>query len=205
MLAVNGFLPGSLKIIGPDVDMDKARDYVGTATRRAAQAGVETIVFGSGRAREIPDGFDADEAWRQLVIFTRMAAREAATRGVRIVVEPLRASDCNFINTVGEAAALVAEVNHPNACLLVDSFHWACDNDSAEAIIENGKAIHHVHVATRDHRLPPGGEPYDWAPFYSALKTSNYDGTVSIEAHWEDLSVQAGAALDALRRHVSSA
>lgn len=205
MMVANCFLPGKLKIVGPNVDMNVLHEYVAKAMCRAARAGLETIIFGCGDARKIPDGFDEEEAWRQIVAFTHVAVGEARTHGVTLVIEPLRSSDCNFINTVTEGAALVREVNHPNLRLLVDSYHWGCENDSAAEIVENAKLLHHVHVATPDRRLPPGGGAYDWSPFYSALKKGGYDGRLSIEANWDDLPAQAGAALDAMRSHVADA
>ena len=52
----NCFVPGSLKITGPEADLAKLEAYVEIALSRAAQAGMDTIVFGSGGARRIPDG-----------------------------------------------------------------------------------------------------------------------------------------------------
>ncbi len=77
--AVNGFVPANLKITGPDVDTPALQSYVATATARAERAGVRIIVFGSGGARRIPDGFDRQAAHTQLAAFCRMAARWRAT------------------------------------------------------------------------------------------------------------------------------
>ena len=71
-LAANCFVPGSLKITGPDVDMGKLEQYVEVALSRAERAGIETVVFGSGGARRIPEGTDRGEAWQQLVAFGKM-------------------------------------------------------------------------------------------------------------------------------------
>ena len=56
--AVNCFLPAELKVTGPAVDPAALDRYVTTACRRAETAGVRVIVFGSGAARRVPDGFD---------------------------------------------------------------------------------------------------------------------------------------------------
>ena len=68
-IAANCFIPGELRITGPDVDMEALEAYASTAFERAVRSGIETIVFGSGGARRIPEGFDRGAAWQQLVRF----------------------------------------------------------------------------------------------------------------------------------------
>jgi sugar phosphate isomerase/epimerase len=88
--AANCFIPGHLKITGPAVDKARLEAYVSTAMARAGHAGIRTIVFGSGSARQVPDGFDRARAWAQLVDFCGMAAPWAGRHGVTLVVEPLK-------------------------------------------------------------------------------------------------------------------
>lgn len=178
---LNCFVPGDIKITGPDVEVETLRTFVTTACERAKAAGVEVIVFGSGGARRIPGGFRRDEAHGQLLAFCKMLGPVAATHSVTIAIEPLNATECNVLNTVGECADLVRETDHPAIRLLVDGYHWLKDGDSAEAVVEGGPLFAHTHVATIPNRLPPGGEECDLASFFRALVESGYDGRVSIE------------------------
>ncbi|MFW6155260.1 MAG: sugar phosphate isomerase/epimerase family protein [Planctomycetota bacterium] len=184
--ALNLFIPSDLKITGPEADAGALEQFVSVTCRRAGQAGVETIVLGSGGARRIPDGFDRDEAHRQIVAFCRMAGPLAAAQGVTIAVEPLNQRACNVLTSVQESADLVREVNHPAIRLLVDAWHWATDDHSIEAIVANGRLLAHVHIATYPTRLPPGAEPFDWAPFFAALREGGYNGRISIEGKIPD-------------------
>lgn len=179
--AVNVFVPASLKITGPEANLAALQSYAQTAFRRAKAAGVKVVVFGSGGARRIPDGFDRAQAWQQLVAFCRMLGPLAAGQMVTVVVEPLNREECNVLNSVGECARLVREVNHPAVRLLVDAFHLLKDGDSLEDLAANGDLLAHVHVATLPHRLAPGMEDCALEPFFAALKRSGYDGRVSIE------------------------
>jgi len=197
--AVNRFVPGDLKITGPDADLAALGEYATTACGRAEQAGVPVIVFGSGGARNIPDGFDRNAAWGQLVDFGRMLGPIAAAHGVTVAVEPLHQGACNVLTTVGECAALVREVDHRAIRLLVDSYHWGTDHDSAEDIVANGGLLAHVHVGTVANRMAPGLEEYDFAPFFEALKAGGYDGRVSIEAKLPDPAADLPRALDVLK------
>lgn len=201
----NCFLPGHLKPVGPDVSKEKLRRYVETACDRARRAGIGTIVFGSGGARHIPDGFDRSQAWGQLLDFGWMAATIARGNGVTLAVEPLNRKECNVLNTLGECARLVRDLNLPNLRLLLDSFHWSVEKDSVSDIIEAGSFIHHVHVATYANRKGPGVEPCDFAPFFGALGAIGYKGGVSIEGVWNDLGRDAEPALALLRRGTASA
>ena len=201
-LAANCFVPGHLKITGPEVDLDALRAYAGVAFERAERAGIHTIVFGSGGARRIPDGFDRGEAWAQLVTFGQCIAPIAQDHGVTVVVEPLNETlgACNVLTSVGECGRYVEAVDHPHVRLLVDSYHWSLDDDSWDAIVRYGPLLEHVHIATTDSRVPPGFEPCDFSDFFEALGAADYDGPISIEAKWEDMPAQASKAFEALRR-----
>src|SRR5438874_9674667 len=66
VLAANMLVPGSLKITGPAVDFEKLRQYMSRTVARAAQCGTKILVFGSGGARNVPDGFDRQRAKQQI-------------------------------------------------------------------------------------------------------------------------------------------
>lgn len=197
---VNCFVPGDLKITGPDADLNKLQDYATTTFERAGEAGVEVIVFGSGGARAVPEGFDPREAHDQIVKFCRMFAPIAGQHGVTVVAEPLNSKECNIMTSVGECAALVREVDHPNLRLLVDSYHFLLDNDSYDDIITNGDLFAHVHVATAPKRVAPGADVCDLAPFFNALKQAGYNGRVSIEGKLAESHEDLPVAIREMRR-----
>jgi len=201
--ALNCLVPAELKIVGPERDPKRLAAYAATACRRAGEAGVRILVFGSGGARRIPDGVARAEAWGQLAEFGAVLAAEAGKSGVAIAVEPLNRKECNVLNTVAECADLVRAVAHPAFRLLVDGFHWALDQDSAEAIVENGGLLVHAHVATTPARLAPGAEDCDLEPFFRALVAAGYSGRVSIEGNLQDAAATLPRALALMRRLAS--
>lgn len=190
--AANVFLPGDLALCGPATDPTRQRRYVETALARAARAGIRVVVFGSGKARAIPAGYDRARAWAQLVEFARGIVGPAAERhGVTVVVEPLNRAECNVLNSVAEGAAFVREVNRPAVRLLVDAYHWLRENESAAAIVEAGDLIRHAHIGTAGHRMAPGLEPQDFQPFFAALRQIGYAERVSVEARFNNLAEEA--------------
>ncbi len=201
VLAANMLVPGSLKITGPDADLDKLRDYMGNVLRRAGQLGLKTLVFGSGGARAIPEGFDHAQAHRQIVAFAGMCAPIAAEHGVVIVFEPLNKAECNIINSVEEAMVHVREVDHPNIQCLVDSYHLWVENEPLSNLTRAMPWIRHVHVADLQGRVAPGESgKSDYVPFFRVLKEAGYDGMISVEAsQFGDIAHQGPRVLEFLR------
>lgn len=198
--ALNGLMPGDqLKITGKTADLAQLRKYVATTLERAERAGVRIIVFGSGGARQVPEGFGLQDARDQLTAFCAMLGPIAQRHGVTIVVEPLNRAECNILNTVSECAILVRNVGHPAVRLLVDAYHFLRESDSYADIVASGDIVAHAHVATSPVRRAPAAEPCDFAPFFQALARAGYNGRVSIEAGLREPAVELPAALALLK------
>ena len=84
--ACNNFFPGRIRLTGPDVDEQAVRAYYAKALERAATLGVKSIVFGSAGAKRVPEGFDMDRAYQQVVQVTRETGEAAAKYGITIVL-----------------------------------------------------------------------------------------------------------------------
>ena len=198
--AANSFVPASVRLTGPEADPVRQREYVVSCLDRLASLGVRTLVFGSGGARRVPGGFPRDRAAAQLVAFGRLAASEAATRGITIVLEPLRRQESNIVNSVGEALPIVRAVDHPAFRVLVDFYHLSEEQEDPAIIREAGDLLRHVHVANPSGRaFPKRADEADYAPFITALKAIGYRGGVSVEARTEDLAGDAPQAIALLR------
>src|SRR5258708_409778 len=65
--SMNLLFSGGLKVTGPEADEKKLAFYIQTVAQRAERVGVETIVFGGGGARRVPDGFARDKAKEQVL------------------------------------------------------------------------------------------------------------------------------------------
>ena len=101
--ACNVFIPGTLKITGPEVVREPLWQYAATALQRMGEIGVRVCVFGSGGARSIPEGFDREQALDQLAAFLDHVQEVSARHGVRVVIEPLNRGESNVFNSVAES------------------------------------------------------------------------------------------------------
>jgi len=195
----NTFLPADLKVTGPSVDAERIGRYLKVALERAAGLGGEVIVFGSGGARGIPEGFPRKRAWQQLLDFVRRAGEEAARVGMLIAIEPLNRAECNVLTDLEEAVQLAREADHPQMRVLADLYHMVREAEPMARLLTAGEWIAHVHVADTDRRAPGSGS-YPYPAFFAALRQIGYDGRCSIECRWEDLAAECAAALQFLRQ-----
>jgi len=199
------FLPGGLTCVGPSVDDARLDAYAKTAFARAQRVGMETIVFGSGGARGIPDGFSRATAQAQFVTVLRRFAPIAARYGVTLVVEPLNRGECNFINTIDDGAEIVNEVDHPHVRLLADLFHMMRNDEGPDSLTTHGALFAHTHIAEKETRSAPGIKGDDFRPFLRALRAGGYNHRMSLECGFADFGQELAPSLAALRGQLADA
>ncbi len=195
----NVFVPGDLKITGPTVDLAKLQVYVAESLGRVKAVGGELVVFGSGGARNIPDGFSRDAAWQQLIDFLQMVADECGKTGVSIAIEPLNRKESNVLNSVAEGVKLAQAVDRAPIRVLTDLYHMQEDAEPTDTVVENAAWLTHVHVADSG-RLAPGTGSYPYAEFFGYLKRTGYNGRIAVECRWQDFEEEAGAAVAYLHK-----
>lgn len=181
--AANMMVPADHKVTGPDVNPGKLATYMSIALSRAQRVGINTVVFGSGGARMVPEGFDKAKATDQIVSFLKSVAPVAEDHGVTIVVEHLNKTECNILNGVDECAEVVRRVDHPAVRLLVDTYHVWVDGIDYSEIEKNVSLVRHVHLADKEGRVAPGlSGTSDYVPIFKILKQGGYKGKISVEA-----------------------
>lgn len=209
----NGFIPGRFRLTGPAADPAPALDYAEKVLRRADEIGVETVVFGSGGARNVPGDF-AGNSWpkleegaRQYADFCRaLVKRVADLKRVKVVIEPLRPNESNIINYVFQGLAICREIDSPRLRQLADIFHMMMGGDPASAIQEAGPLLAHCHIADFQTRMFPGFDPAETdrlRPYFAALKAIGYTGGVSCECGWGEAKDFAKNAAIALKTMMS--
>lgn len=202
--SANGYFPGSIKVVGPDAETERAIKYSETALRRAAKVGMKVLVLGSSGSRSIPEGFSREEAEEQFIALLKGLAPAAEKYGVKVGIEPLRTQETNFINTVREGAEISRKVGSPNVGVIADFYHMATMGEEPEAIVDSADKLFHCHIAEKEKRTPPGVMGDDFTPYYKALKKIRYTGLISMECGWSDIGTQLPEAVRSMREQINS-
>ncbi|MBQ6702822.1 MAG: sugar phosphate isomerase/epimerase [Clostridia bacterium] len=171
------------RLTGREVNFTLLKEYIEKLFYRLAELKTKLIVFGSGKVKDVEEGFSREKAWEQLFEFGAMIADEAKKYGQKIAVEPLAYSETNILNTVEEGAYYVKNVDRANFKCMVDFYHFDCNKDNYADIEKYAKDIIHIHFASQSLRkLPVTTEDWQYIEkWMGILKKIGYDGAVAFE------------------------
>lgn len=173
--------PAGLSITTADRAVwQKSVDVLRASVDLCAELGGAYLVHGSPAQRRVSSADDrsrAEEAWL-------LAAEQAAAARVAYCIEPLAAPDCNFVNTLAEAAEIVRHLGNPALRIMVDTLAAGLMEPEpvADAIrrwMPSG-LLAHVQFNDRNRRGPGQGEDR-FAPIVRALRETAYDGWIAME------------------------
>jgi sugar phosphate isomerase/epimerase len=193
--ACNNFFPQAIRLTGAEARLQAALDYAARAMDRAERLGARIIVFGSSGAKNVPDGFSKDAAWRQIVELLRHLGPRAAHHSLTIAIEPLNREESNIVNLAADGLRLAREVAHPNIQLLIDYYHLTMEREDPAILIEAGTAIRHLHFAKVKGRSFPLETATAHSRFFAIMRRIRYAGRCSIEALTHDFPAEARRAL----------
>jgi hydroxypyruvate isomerase len=133
---------------------------------------------------KVPVGADVRECERVLVNNLRMAAREFAKAGLRLMVEPLNSVDMPgfFLNTSAETIRILDLASEENVMLQYDLYHMQImGDDLAAALTRLLPRIGHIQFADVPGRHEPGTGTLDFAKLFAHIDAIGYRGWVSAE------------------------
>lgn len=203
--ACNNFFPKTFRLTGDSVDTNGVMDYVNKAFEFASSLGVKRVVFGSGPAKNVPDGFPMERGYGQVVELLKSVAPIAEKNNLIVAIEPLRQAECNLINTFEDGVRLAKDVNSEHVKVLVDFYHLTEESEPVSHLLEYGKAnLRHVHFAKPQGRVyPVGFADADYTPFIQALKEIGYDERISLEAYSKNFTEDAKTAVRFMQEQFS--
>jgi len=120
-------------------------------------------------------------AWDIAVERLRSVSDYAASRGVRITLEPINRYETDFILTVEDGLRIIADMARDNVGLMLDLFHMNIEEPSIEeSLVLAGDRVWHIHIADSNRRYPGSGHtPLD--SVFSTLRKIGYAGYISVE------------------------
>jgi sugar phosphate isomerase/epimerase len=199
---MNIFMPGDMKLVGPDVKEDVILAYANTVFERCKRAGVNMVVWGSGGARRVPDGFDHNKAKEQFIAIAGKVSLLAKKHNINLALENLNSTETNFVNTVEEALEVVNKVDQPNFWLCVDIYHMLMEGEQPAIIAKTKKKLIHCDIAEKVKRAPPGVLGDDFRPYLTELKKVGYSGKIVLECRWDNLRAQLHSAKENLQKQI---
>uniref|UniRef100_Q01U24 Xylose isomerase domain protein TIM barrel n=1 Tax=Solibacter usitatus (strain Ellin6076) TaxID=234267 RepID=Q01U24_SOLUE len=176
--------PKGLHVTGPDAELRRQSwEHIRDLIDLCADLGPNGVmVFGSPKQRATSGGLTREQATRNYIDGLAGVAPHAAERGVTVLVEALPADQCDVIQTLEEAAAIVRQIASPAVETMFD-VHNAIDEVEPHAVLVDRyfDQIRHVHVNELDGRHCGTGD-YDFKPIFETLRGRGYTGWISLEA-----------------------
>lgn len=196
--AFNNFLPQDMRVVGPDADLPRFKTFLSLAAELLAHGRARVVVFGSGWARNIPDGWERKRGEAEMLEALRLSADALAGTGTTLVIEPLNRKECNLINSVGEAVTFARAVNRPEVRVLADFYHMDEEREPLDELVAHAEWLTHVHLADTG-RMSPGTGAYPYDHFFARLRKARYGGMISAECGVRELEADMKASLAFLR------
>ncbi len=123
----------------------------------------------------------------------RAVAERAASQGMALVMEYLNRFECYFANTMADALAHAARVDHASFGVMHDTFHANIEEADPIGIIDQALPfLRHIHIS-ENNRGTPGRGHLPWPAIFAAIRASGYDGWLTIEAFSRALPALAAA------------
>jgi D-psicose/D-tagatose/L-ribulose 3-epimerase len=196
--------PKGLHVTGPDAGLRRRGwDHIRALIDLCADLGPDGVmVFGSPNQRSTTGGLTREQATRNFIDGLAGVAQQAERRGVTVLVEALPIAQCDVVQTLAEAVAIVNEIGSPAIRTMFD-VHNAVDEPEPHAALVDRyfDFIRHVHVNELDGRHCGAGS-YDFKPVLEVLQRRGYTGWVSLEAF--DFSTGAERLANESLRHLES-
>jgi D-psicose/D-tagatose/L-ribulose 3-epimerase len=170
--------------ISPDPAIRKAAvERLQTIVRHSAILGADVLCGPFHQALGVFSGTGpTEEEFQRAAEVHRAVADEAQRVGVTLAIESLNRFECYFLNTMAATTAYVRRVDHPNFKALFDTFHANIEEENlVKAFSENAPVIAHIHVSNNDRGIPGRGH-IDFPAIFRAIKSSGYNGWLTIEA-----------------------
>jgi len=190
--------------MGPDRDLrgndDQQKEglaYLKATIDFVEKIGAEMVVgplYSSvGRADAVPENeYKAQE--KLVVAHLKTLCDYAASKNVKLAIEPLNRFETDFINTCDQGLRLIELVNKHNLFIHLDTFHMNVEEKKLdEAIRKAGSKLGLLHTCGSD-RGTPGKDHTDWQSIGKALHDIQYKGQLVIESFTPEVKVIAKAA-----------
>ena len=175
--------PKTIRVTGKSMDLNEIESYIEKTFDRCRRLGAKKVVFGSAPARALDEETTQDEGYAQIAeVIKKVVVPACEKYDMVVVMEPLRADACNFINTLSDGMRVVNDVKSDRIQLLADTIHMMTNNDNPDDIVKYKDSLKHVHIAEMQRIMPEDEYSEFIQTVFSNLNKNGYDGTISFES-----------------------
>jgi sugar phosphate isomerase/epimerase len=193
-----------LHVTTPDAALrGRSWDHIRALIDLCADLGPDGVmVFGSPKQRASTGGLSREQATRHYIDGLAGVAGQAESRGVKVLVEALPVGQCDVVQTLAEAVAIVGEIASPAVRTMFDVHNAIDEREPHAALVDRYfEFLCHVHVNELDGRHCGAGS-YDFRPVLAVLARRRYAGWISLEAF--DFTPGAEALAQQSLRHLEN-
>ena len=162
---------------------ERAVAFLARAVERAHRIGapvVSGVIYGT--LGGLPGRPPTEEELETVALALREAARNAATLGVRLGIEPVNRYETHLVNTVQQGLDLLEAIDAPNVFLHLDTYHMNIEEKGFAGPIEAaGKRLKYIHLSESDRGTPGTGNVH-WDDVMRGLAAVGYDGDLVMES-----------------------
>ncbi|TNF19749.1 MAG: sugar phosphate isomerase/epimerase [Rhodobacteraceae bacterium] len=177
--------PDGLSITSDDPAVQaRTRDHIRAMVALCADLGGDVLIHGSPGQRQLSDAASPEAGMENAREAFLTAGEAAEVAGVTYCIEPLAPKLTDCVNTIAEAAEIVAALDLPHLTAMIDtSAAWGGEAEAPEALIRRhmpSGLLGHVHF-NESNRRGPGQGDHGFAPIVAAMVETGYDGILGIE------------------------
>lgn len=188
--AACNFFPGSVRLVGKEVDSEKISKYLDVVLARCDKLGIKKIILGSGPARTFGPDQTRDEAFNQFAdLIKNVILPKTKEYSMVVCIEPFEKNYCNLVISILEGLELVKKVNDDSLLLMVDLYHMLSNGESIDSLDQCFKYIKHVHVAGPNRRVPTDEDSYIFTAL-KRLRDLGYNDSISFETEMPQSNTQ---------------
>ncbi len=161
--------------------VDEFRRGVASAIDYATTLGCTMVNCLAGIA---PAGVSHEVLRSTFVANLRLAATELGKHGIRLLIEPINRFDIPefYLNTVEQAASIIAEVGSDNLFIQYDLYHQQrTEGELIGTFRKHHGRIAHIQLADNPGRNEPGTGEINYPFVFEALEAAGYDGFIGCE------------------------
>lgn len=176
----------SLTYTRPDLSLFETRtshhklvEYIRQYVSIAKQLKCPNLVFGSPKARVIPDSLEKKHA--DAIFLSFLHKIDPLMDGVNFNIEPLSLNFTDYLNSFGDCVSILSKNLFSNIFVQLDLRTFIETCELLVQVKSNFQYVRHVHVSNPGLSIP--GKPYSkiHKQLCSLLKSMNYNGSITAE------------------------